>query len=93
MRRVRIYKPSKTATQSGKFNERQWRLEFEPESAQWTDPLMGWTGSKDMRQEIKLKFDNLEEAIAYAKSQGFSYTVEQPNLRKVEPKSYSDNFC
>jgi len=54
---------------------------------------MGWTGSKDMRQEIKLKFDNLEEAIAYAKSQGFSYTVEQPNLRKVEPKSYSDNFC
>ncbi|MEE9317703.1 MAG: NADH dehydrogenase ubiquinone Fe-S protein 4, partial [Rhodospirillales bacterium] len=40
MTEVRIYKPSKSAMQSGRINTRQWVLEYEPGSRKKTDPLM-----------------------------------------------------
>jgi hypothetical protein len=53
---------------------------------------MGWTGSDDMRQQIKLMFDSKEEAVAYAKAQGIPYDVEMPPARVTKPKLYADNF-
>ena len=89
---VRIYKPSKTAMQSGRRNVLSWVLEFEPGEAKQTDPLMGWIGSGDTRAQVQLKFDSKEEAVAFAKKNGLSARVQNPKKRRIKPKNYSDNF-
>jgi hypothetical protein len=92
MARVRIYKPAKSATQSGLARTRLWLLEFEPASRKERERLMGWTSSRDTRRQVRLTFPTLEEAIAYAEKLGFDYAVEQTHDRAVKPKSYADNF-
>lgn len=89
---VRIFQPPKTAMQSGRATTRLWVMEFEPQSARQVEPLMGWTSSSDMRSQLRLRFDTLEEAIAYAQKEGLMYSVERPHERKVKPKVYADNF-
>lgn len=89
---ARIYKPAKTAMQSGTARTKDWVLEFEPERPRTIDPLMGWTGSADTRQQVQLRFETKEEAIAYAERHGIPYTVYDPPPRKPVPKSYADNF-
>ena len=89
---ARIYRPAKTAMQSGRAGTRHWVLEYEPESPQEVEPLMGWTSSADMRSQIVLEFDTRDEAIAYAAKLEIPYQVFDPHPPKVAPKSYSDNF-
>jgi hypothetical protein len=89
---VRIFKPSRTAMQSGLANTREWRLEFAPAAARQIDPLMGWTSSPDTRQQLALHFDSKEQAIAYAEQHGYAYTVLEPQARAVRRRAYADNF-
>jgi hypothetical protein len=89
---ARIYKPAKTAMQSGLARTREWVLEAEPASARTIDPLMGWTSSTDTAAQVQLSFDSKEEAIAYAEREGLAYTVIEPEVRKPVRKSYADNF-
>ena len=91
--KVRIYRPSKSAMQSGRSITRQWVLDYEPSDGQKADTLMGWAGSHDTTRQLKLKFPSKEEAIAYAKRKGLSYTVLQPRERAVRAKSYAANFA
>ncbi len=88
---ARIYRPAKTAMQSGAAKDR-WLLEFEPEQPRTVEPLMGWTSSGDMKSQIKLWFDTAEEAIAYATREGIPYRVEKPIEGKRKGMAYSDNF-
>ena len=92
MQMVRIYKPSKTAMQSGRGRTKEWVLEFEPGARRYPDPLMGWISSADTQTQVRLFFDSEEEAKAYAEKDGLFFTVEQPHERKIRPKSYADNF-
>jgi hypothetical protein len=89
---VRIFKPAKTAMQSGEARTKEWVLEFEPQSAPSVDPLMGWTSSSDMKSQVRLEFDTKDEAIAYATREGLAYTLSEPKPRKPIRKSYADNF-
>jgi len=89
---ARIYRPAKSAMQSGLGKSKNWILEFEPDAAREIDPLMGWTSSSDMNSQLKIKFDSQDEAIAYAKQNGIAYRLDAPKSRKQIPKSYSDNF-
>ena len=89
---VRIFKPAKTAMQSGEARTKEWVLEFEPGSRPELEPLMGWTSSSDTRQQIRLEFASKDEAIAYATRNGLAYTVSEPKPRQSGKKSYSDNF-
>lgn len=90
--RARIFLPPKSAMQSGTAKTHRWVLEYEPERKKTIDPLMGWTGSDDMRQQIRLTFDTREAAIAYAEANEIPYDLEIPVARVRKPKSYSDNF-
>jgi len=90
---VRIYKPAKTAMQSGRANTKRWLLEHDPADAQEADPLMGWAGSSDTDRQVKLWFATKEEAVAFATQKGFACRVEEPNDRIIVPKSYADNFA
>ena len=89
---ARIYRPAKTAMQSGKAKTLEWVLEFEPASAHLPDPLMGWAQSKDMNGQVRLSFDTREEAIAYAQSNAIPFQVYEPHQVAAKAKSYSDNF-
>jgi hypothetical protein len=90
---ARIYKPSKTAMQSGLANTKAWVLDYEPEQPRQVEPLMGWTSSGDMRQQVRLRFASKEEAVAYCEREGIPYQVfeTKPAARRVI--SYSDNFA
>lgn len=87
-----IYKPSKTAMQSGRAKTRRWILEFDVEMARRIDPLMGWTSSGDMRQQVRLTFESEQAAIAYCDKHGIAYEIRAPHQRRVRPKSYAENF-
>jgi hypothetical protein len=89
---ARIYKPAKTAMQSGLAQTKEWVLEFEPETARDIEPLMGWTSSSDMHSQVKLTFDTKEEAVAYAERNGIAFTLFEPETRKPVRKAYADNF-
>lgn len=89
---ARIYKPAKTAMQSGLARTQEWVLEHEPVAAREIDPLMGWTSSRDTRAQVRLAFATKEEAVAYAERNGLAYTVVEPETRKAVRKSYADNF-
>ena len=91
MKKAKIYKPSKTAMQSGKANSNNWLLEFETRDT-GVNPLMGWESSTDTMSEVKIEFANKEQAINYAKKNNISYYVIEPQKRKFIKKSYSDNF-
>ncbi len=89
---ARIYKPSRSAMQSGDAATENWLLEFEQEVPRTKDPLMGWTSSSDMRQQLRLKFATKELAIAYAERNGLAYVVAKEPPERLNKKSYSDNF-
>jgi len=89
---VYIYRPSKTAMQSGRGNTQSWVLEFEPGAPKLADPLMGWLGSSDTRSQIRLKFDSREGAVDFAKRKGLDYRIQEPRKRRIRPKSYAENF-
>jgi hypothetical protein len=89
---ARILRPAKTAMQSGIAGTKAWILEYEQATRRDPDPLMGWSSAGDTLNEIRLHFDTLAEAIAYADANGIAYTVEQPHQRTIKPKAYADNF-
>ena len=90
---ARIYRPAKSAMQSGLGNTQEWLLEFEPASARRPDPLMGWTSSTDMNGQVRLAFDTREEAVAYADKHGIAFQLFQPKAPRRIIKAYADNFA
>ena len=91
MKKAKIYKPTKTAMQSGMRNTKNWLLEFDTLDT-GIDPLMGWETSKDTMSEVKLEFPSKEQAINYAKKNNIDYYVIEPQKQKLIIKSYADNF-
>ncbi len=89
---VRIFRPTKTAMQSGRARTHDWVIEFEPTGIH-NDALMGWPGGENTDSQVKIKFASQEEALAYANRQGWTATVLQPAERVIKPKSYADNFA
>ena len=89
---ARIYRPTKTAMQSGRAGTQAWRLDYEPEQPRASEPLMGWTSSSDMLSQVKLTFETKDEAIAYATKNGIPYQVFEPEEKIRQTVSYSDNF-
>jgi hypothetical protein len=92
MPEARIFRPSKTAMQSGRAKTRRWVLEYELPTPRRPDPLMGWSSAADTMNQVQLRFDTLEEARAYAEKNGIAYSVVPPHERAIRPKSYADNF-
>ncbi len=89
---ARIYKPSKSATQSGVARSRRWVLDYEPAKPREIEPLMGWTSSGDMNAQLRLYFATREEAVAYAERNSIEFRVEEPKPTSRPVLSYSDNF-
>ena len=90
--KARIYVPPRSAMTSGKGRTHGWVLEFAAAERQQPDPLMGWVGSGDTQNQVRLRFDTREQAVAYAEANGLAYEIEEPKPARIKPKSYADNF-
>ncbi|XPS99655.1 ndufs4 NADH dehydrogenase Fe-S protein subunit [Ascochyta lentis] len=93
-RQVRIYKPAKTATQSGDWTSEHWLMDWDvlAKGHRWENPLMGWASSADFMNGQRIQFKSKQDAINFANKQGYEYFVQEPNVRKFVPKAYANNF-
>jgi len=91
MKKAKIYKPSKTAMQSGTKNSKKWIIEFYTDKP-GINPLMGWESSTDTQSEVKLEFSTKELAVNYAKNNNIDFELIESKIRKKIKKSYADNF-
>lgn len=78
--------------QSGAAKEGQWVMEYELQSARRAEPIMGWVSSNDTLNQVNMKFDKLEDAIAFARAKGWHYSVTPEHKKKLKPRNYADNF-
>ena len=64
------------------------------EDEDWEDVNMGWTSSSNTLKQIHLKFDNLDDAEAFAKKYYYDFIVKKDmnNVKIIKKKSYFDNF-
>ncbi|NBO19780.1 MAG: ETC complex I subunit [Proteobacteria bacterium] len=92
MAKALIYRPEKSAMQSGKGKTRAWVLRFKPEKPYFVENLMGWVGMSDMPQEVQLTFPSREAAVSYAKQQNLPFDVVEPHNRALRVQAYADNF-
>ena len=91
MKKAKIYKPSKTAMQSGTKKYNKWIIEFITEKP-GINPLMGWESSTDTYSELNLEFKTKELALEYAKKNKIDYELIETKTRKINKKSYANNF-
>ena len=91
MKKAKIYKPTKTAMQSGLGKNDKWIIEYITKNP-GINPLMGWESSTDTLSELKLEFSTKKSAIDYAKRNKIIFEIIEPKERKILKKSYSDNF-
>ena len=90
---AKIYRPAKSAMQSGKAKTHEWVLEFEAASARAPDMLVDWTQSSDMDGQVRLQFASKDEAVAYANAHGIAFQVTEPKTPRKIIKAYADNFA
>ena len=91
MKKAKIYKPAKTAMQSGKGKINKWILKFDTLDT-GINYLTGWETSKDTMSEVKLEFPTKESAIDYAKKNKIDFYIVKPQKSNLIIKSYTDNF-
>jgi hypothetical protein len=90
--KVKIFKPSKNAMQSGRHSSEMWVLEYELETPRRPEPLMGWTSANDTLNQVRMKFESKDAAFAFADKNGWEVDLEEPHERIIHPRNYVDNF-
>ncbi len=91
MKKALIYKPTKSVMQSGIKKYDKWVVEFLVDKP-GINPLMGWESSTDTSNSLKLEFKTKELAIEYAKKNKIDFELIESKIRKINKKSYADNF-
>ncbi|KAJ7288267.1 Ndufs4, NADH dehydrogenase Fe-S protein 4 [Mycena rebaudengoi] len=93
-RAVRVYQPTRNTMQSGGAKGERWRIDWDilQGGGRWENPLMGYASSADYMQGTRLTFKSQEDAIHFAKKQGWDYYVQAPTVKRVPPKNYSENY-
>ncbi len=89
---ARIFQARKSAMQSGLGKAGHWVLQMASSASRTSDPLMGWTSVDEMSGQIKMTFETRAQAVAFAKREGLTFSVEEGRERKRLVKSYSENF-
>ncbi|WP_294391026.1 ETC complex I subunit [uncultured Sphingomonas sp.] len=93
MTQARIHERIKSSMQSGRAHDGLWLVEYEPREAKRADPLTGWAGSGDTREQVRLSFPTLDAAKAYCDRHGLSYHVTPSEVeRRIKLQTYADNF-
>ncbi|ODV89341.1 hypothetical protein CANCADRAFT_3970 [Tortispora caseinolytica NRRL Y-17796] len=94
-RRVcRIYQETKSATQSGTWRTQPWKIDFDVDghNHRWENDMIGWQSTADVVQALELKFKTEEQAINFAESQGWTYSITPKEPQIYRKKEYANNF-
>ncbi len=78
--------------QSGIKNTKKWYLESMDINERSLNLYFDWSSSKNIEDQIKISFNDLQSAINFAEKNNLDYEVFVPNQPKQILKSYSDNF-
>ena len=78
--------------QSGLRKTKSWIIEFDSDPSLKKDVLMGWNSSKNTTKQLKLNFDNLDDAILWCQKNSYKYKVVDQTYKPIKPKSYASNF-
>ncbi|MBP2297053.1 NADH dehydrogenase ubiquinone Fe-S protein 4 [Azospirillum rugosum] len=73
-----IRQAGRSTTTAGRAGACNWVLSFQPCSAQFIEPLMGWCGGDDPLRHVELRFPSREAAVGYAERHGIAYEVSDP---------------
>ena len=92
MATARIFRRPKSSMQSGKTGTDLWQLEFEPAEKKHPDPLTGWAGSGDVRDQLRLYFPTQEAAVSFCEREGHDYVVVPSPTASLKLQAYADNF-
>ncbi len=87
-----IFKPAKSAMQSGISNTKKWCLVSNEIDETFINIKFCWIGSSNPEKKVLLEFKNLEDAERFAKKNNYNYEVIKPKKRKLIKKSYAQNF-
>ena len=87
-----IFKPSKSAMQSGLYKPDKWCLLSSDINEFFKSAKFGWNGSTNPEKKIKLYFETLDEATRFAIKNNYNFQVIEPLKRKILKKSYAQNF-
>ena len=83
---ARIFRPSKTAMQSGRGKTGRWVLMFDPEEPRSVEPLMGYTSAADMKQHAQQEKDRRVDKLEKDKS------LDDRTGADEEPKPIWDEY-
>lgn len=89
---ARIYQEPKSSMSSGRARTARWVLDYAPAEAKTPDPLTGWAGSGDTREQVRLVFPDAAAAQAYADRHGIPARVIPAPQRVLKLQAYADNF-
>ena len=78
--------------QSGIKNTKKWYLESMDINERSLNLSFDWSSSKNIEDQIKISFNDLQSAIDFAEKNNLVYEVFVPNQSTQILKSYSDNF-
>ena len=87
-----IYQEPKSSMSSGRARTTRWVLDYAPAEAKTPDPLTGWAGSGDTREQVRLVFPDAAAAQAYADRHGITAQVIPAPERVLKLQAYADNF-
>jgi hypothetical protein len=89
---AKIYRPAKTAMQSGKAKTNLVGSGVRSGNAARHRPDHGLYRLGDTRQQLRADLRDSEQAVAYAERNGIEYRVIEPKDATRKSLSYSDNF-
>ncbi len=89
---ARIYQRYRNAMTASRALKDEWVLEFESATPRRPDPLTGWSGGADTKNQIQIVFETLEAARAYAEREGVDVHIVPASTTKLKLQSYADNF-
>ena len=87
-----IFKPTKSAMQSGLSNTKKWCLTNTDINETFINSRFCWVGTSNPEKQIRLYFDKLESAENFANKNKYDYEVIKPNKTNFIKKSYAENF-
>ena len=82
---IKIYKPTKTAMQSGLGKTKKWLAEYISEVDNVKDSLMGWNSSLDTQSQIKIFLKRKNRQQLGQKTAIINFMLKNQKLKRLNP--------
>ena len=89
---ARIFSTLKSTAQSGRARQGHWTLEVNGTPGSIRDLETAWNSTSDTLRQIKLTFDSLEDARAFADRHQLRYVIETVKNASPRRRTYAENF-